>query len=71
MTLTRAQRCVLRELSGWHLFPGYCELMLQTGLKSFKSVDWVLEALERRKLVERDSEGDFVVTDSGREVLKS
>jgi hypothetical protein len=59
----------LRELSRHHLFPGYCELMLQTGLKSYKSVDWVLDAVERRGYIEKDDDGDYIVTTAGRAIL--
>lgn len=62
--MSKAQRVVLRSLNSDRLFPGYCELMLDTGLKSFKSVDWVLDALERRGLIKRDGD-DYVLTEAG------
>jgi hypothetical protein len=62
--MTKTQRIVLRTLNSYVMFPGYCEIMLDTGLKSYKSVDWVLDALERRGLVTRDGE-DYVLTESG------
>lgn len=67
---TPAQRLVLQELNSHRLFPGYCELMLATGLKSYKAVDWVLDALERRGLVRRDDHGDYELTDNGRAALQ-
>jgi predicted transcriptional regulator len=66
--MTKTQRVVLRALNSYRLFPGYCELMLDTGLKSYKAVDWVLDALERRELVKRDGE-DYVLTEKGLNAL--
>jgi hypothetical protein len=43
-------------------------LMLETGCTSYKAVDWVLDALERRGYVSRAS-GDYQVTDAGRAAL--
>jgi hypothetical protein len=66
--MTKTQRVVLRALNSYVMFPGYCELMLDAGLKSYKSVDWVLDALERRELVKRDGE-DYVLTEKGLSAL--
>ena len=63
--MSRAQRATLRTLAGHRLFPGYCEIMADTGLKSYKAVDWVLDALERREYVAVDDAGDYMVTESG------
>lgn len=68
--MSPTQRKVLRLLNSYRLYPGHCELMLDTGLKSYKSVDWVLDALERRSLVSRDDHGDYVLTDAGRAALQ-
>jgi hypothetical protein len=69
--MSPTQKMVLRELAHHTLFPGYCEIMLQTGLKSFKAVDWVLDALERRGMVTRDSYGDYIATESGLRALNT
>ena len=66
--LTAAQRAVLVELNGHILFPGYCELMLLTGLKSWTSVDWVVSALLRRGLLTGEN-GDIEVTEAGRKAV--
>lgn len=66
--MTAAQRAVLRELAAADgRFDGYCEIMLQTGLKSYKAVDWVLDALERRGYIVPNGHGDgYELTDAGR-----
>lgn len=69
--MTDTQRAALRAIAGYHLFPGYCELMLDLGLTSYKAVDWVLDALERRGMVKRDEHGDYIVTDAGAAALKN
>jgi LexA DNA binding domain len=63
--MTATQRHVLRMLT--HGFPGYCELMARAGLRSYKSVDWVLDALARRGYVNPDDE--YLITDAGRAAL--
>jgi hypothetical protein len=68
--MSRAQRLTLNTLATHLLFPGYCEIMLDTGLKSYKAVDWVLDALERRQYIARDGD-DYIVTDAGRAALQS
>ena len=68
--MTPTQATVLQEMnSTGGRFDGYCEIMLQTGLTSYKAVDWVLDALERRGCIERDDCYGYRVTDTGRLAL--
>jgi hypothetical protein len=68
--MSSAQRSVLGVLASHRLFPGYFELMAHTGLNSYRAVDWVLDALERRAFIQRDASGeDYEVTDAGRAAL--
>lgn len=65
--MSSAQRGLLlgMALSG---FDGYCQAMEDSGCSSWKSVDWVLDALERRGYINYEN-GEPRVTDAGRAAL--
>jgi hypothetical protein len=65
--MSAAQKILLKSLSLYG-FDGYCDAMSTTGCKSYKSVDWVLDALERRGYIHYVN-GDPEVTDAGRRAL--
>lgn len=68
--MSRAQRIVLRELDTPMGFTGYCELQMETGLSSYKAVDWVLDALERRGYITPNGHGDgYDITEAGKAAL--
>lgn len=65
--MSRAQRGLLRGMA-WSGFNGYCEAMDDSGCGSWKQVDWVLDALERRGYINYEN-GEPCVTDAGRAAL--
>lgn len=67
--MSRCQVIVLDQLSDLPSFPGYCELMLQTGITSYTAIDWVLDALARRGYV--DPEKEYTLTPAGEAALKA